>query len=116
MDRLKFKLEIVEPLSASPPTKKSILDDDEDNSVVIPLAKKDRSVIITCYTCHGFYPGHSRIKCLTCIAIFDVLITFQSLASADLSTTKVVGKHVVKNAMVIYTCQKQKQKSFAVNK
>ncbi|GFV56562.1 DUF4817 domain-containing protein [Trichonephila clavipes] len=39
IDRLKFKLEIVEALSASPPTHKSILNDDEDNSVVIPLAK-----------------------------------------------------------------------------
>ncbi|GFV77138.1 hypothetical protein TNCV_1771501 [Trichonephila clavipes] len=40
MDLLKFKLEIVEALSASPPTNKSILTDDEDNSVVIPLAKR----------------------------------------------------------------------------
>ncbi|GFV56586.1 putative DD41D transposase [Trichonephila clavipes] len=36
MDRLKFKLEIFEALSASPPTNKSILTDHEDNSVVIP--------------------------------------------------------------------------------
>ncbi|GFW13992.1 hypothetical protein TNCV_4701271 [Trichonephila clavipes] len=40
MDRLKFNLEIVEALSASPPTNKSVLTDDEDNSVVIPLAKR----------------------------------------------------------------------------
>ncbi|GFS80827.1 uncharacterized protein TNCV_1334551 [Trichonephila clavipes] len=39
MDRLKFKLEIVEELSAFPFTNKSILTDDEDNSVVIPLVK-----------------------------------------------------------------------------
>ncbi|GFV04829.1 uncharacterized protein TNCV_5047931 [Trichonephila clavipes] len=42
MDRLKFKLEIVEALSTSPPTKKSILTDDEVNSVVIPLAKRSK--------------------------------------------------------------------------
>ncbi|GFX51123.1 uncharacterized protein TNCV_2734741 [Trichonephila clavipes] len=40
MDRLKFKLEIVEALSTSPPNKKSILTDDEDNSAVIPLSKR----------------------------------------------------------------------------
>ncbi|GFX98407.1 uncharacterized protein TNCV_4001761 [Trichonephila clavipes] len=40
MEHLKFKLEIVEALSASSPTSKSILTDDEDNSVVIPLAKR----------------------------------------------------------------------------
>ncbi|GFT05095.1 uncharacterized protein TNCV_531421 [Trichonephila clavipes] len=34
--------EIVEALSASPPTNKSILTDDEDNSVVVPLAKKSK--------------------------------------------------------------------------
>ncbi|GFV62047.1 transposable element Tcb1 transposase [Trichonephila clavipes] len=39
MDRLKFKFEVIEALSASPPTNKSILTDDEDKSVVIPLAK-----------------------------------------------------------------------------
>ncbi|GFW05431.1 uncharacterized protein TNCV_3359481 [Trichonephila clavipes] len=42
MDRLKFKLEIVEALSASSPTNNSILIDDEDNSVVIPLAKRSK--------------------------------------------------------------------------
>ncbi|GFX61571.1 uncharacterized protein TNCV_2745461 [Trichonephila clavipes] len=42
MDRLKFKLEIVEALSVSPPTNRSILTDDEDNSVVIPLAKRSK--------------------------------------------------------------------------
>ncbi|GFS71941.1 uncharacterized protein TNCV_1702151 [Trichonephila clavipes] len=42
MDRSKFKLEIIEALSASPPTNKSILTDDEDNSVVIPLAKRPK--------------------------------------------------------------------------
>ncbi|GFU63793.1 uncharacterized protein TNCV_3321901 [Trichonephila clavipes] len=42
MDRLQFKLEIAEALSASPPTNKSILTDDEDNSVVIPLAKRSK--------------------------------------------------------------------------
>ncbi|GFX69491.1 uncharacterized protein TNCV_380601 [Trichonephila clavipes] len=40
MDRLKFKLEIFEALSASPPTYKSIFTHDEDNSVAIPLAKR----------------------------------------------------------------------------
>ncbi|GFV36400.1 uncharacterized protein TNCV_2234471 [Trichonephila clavipes] len=41
MDRLKFQLGTVEVLSASPPTNKSILTDDEaNNSVVIPLAKR----------------------------------------------------------------------------
>ncbi|GFW26868.1 hypothetical protein TNCV_1377111 [Trichonephila clavipes] len=44
VDRLKFKLEIVEALAASPPTNKSILTDDEDKSVVISLAK-----IAKCY-------------------------------------------------------------------
>ncbi|GFW04056.1 uncharacterized protein TNCV_2051721 [Trichonephila clavipes] len=39
IDRLRFKLEIVEALLVSPPTNKSVLTDDEDNSVVIPLAK-----------------------------------------------------------------------------
>ncbi|GFX52274.1 uncharacterized protein TNCV_4801311 [Trichonephila clavipes] len=42
MDRLKFKLEIVEALSASPPTNKSILNDYEDSSVEIPLAKRSK--------------------------------------------------------------------------
>ncbi|GFW43330.1 putative transposable element [Trichonephila clavipes] len=42
MDRLKFKLVIVKALSAYPPTNKSILTDDEDNSVVIPLAKRSK--------------------------------------------------------------------------
>ncbi|GFV69526.1 uncharacterized protein TNCV_2779431 [Trichonephila clavipes] len=42
MDRLKFKLEIVEALSASPPTNKCILTDDEDKSVVIPLTKRSK--------------------------------------------------------------------------
>ncbi|GFS56903.1 uncharacterized protein TNCV_2661131 [Trichonephila clavipes] len=40
MDRLKFKLEIFEALPASPPTNKSVLTDDEDNGVVIPLVKR----------------------------------------------------------------------------
>ncbi|GFT21158.1 uncharacterized protein TNCV_2582361 [Trichonephila clavipes] len=40
MDRLKFKLKVVEVLSASPPTNKSILTDDEDNNVAIPLTKR----------------------------------------------------------------------------
>ncbi|GFW01258.1 histone-lysine N-methyltransferase SETMAR [Trichonephila clavipes] len=39
MDGLKFKLEIVEALSASPPANRSIL---TDNSVVIPLAKRSK--------------------------------------------------------------------------
>ncbi|GFT61456.1 uncharacterized protein TNCV_2480111 [Trichonephila clavipes] len=42
MNCLKLKLEIVEALSASPPTNKSILADDEDNSVVIPLSKRSK--------------------------------------------------------------------------
>ncbi|GFW04883.1 uncharacterized protein TNCV_4881181 [Trichonephila clavipes] len=42
MDRLKLKLEIVEALSGSPPTNKSILTGYEDNSVVIPLAKRSK--------------------------------------------------------------------------
>ncbi|GFX97988.1 uncharacterized protein TNCV_4906391 [Trichonephila clavipes] len=42
MDRLKFKLEIVEVLSTSSPTNKSILTDDEDKSGVIPLAKRSK--------------------------------------------------------------------------
>ncbi|GFV44591.1 hypothetical protein TNCV_2006621 [Trichonephila clavipes] len=41
-DCLKFKLEIVEALAASPPSNNSILTDDEDNSIVIPLAKRSR--------------------------------------------------------------------------
>ncbi|GFW50294.1 uncharacterized protein TNCV_4697101 [Trichonephila clavipes] len=45
MGRLKFNLEISEALSASPPTNKSILTDDEDNSVVIPLAKRSKHVM-----------------------------------------------------------------------
>ncbi|GFW63590.1 uncharacterized protein TNCV_4328781 [Trichonephila clavipes] len=42
IDRLKFKLEIVEELSASPITNKSILAVDEVNSVVIPLSKRSK--------------------------------------------------------------------------
>ncbi|GFV39995.1 uncharacterized protein TNCV_4412261 [Trichonephila clavipes] len=46
VDRLKFKFEIVEALAASLslslPTKKSILTDDEVNSVVISLAKRPK--------------------------------------------------------------------------
>ncbi|GFT98416.1 hypothetical protein TNCV_4625641 [Trichonephila clavipes] len=38
LDRLKSKLEIVEALATSPPTNKNILNDDEDNNEVIPLA------------------------------------------------------------------------------
>ncbi|GFW83636.1 uncharacterized protein TNCV_2204851 [Trichonephila clavipes] len=41
MDRLKFKLEIVEALLASPPTNK-ITPTTEDNSLVIPLAKRSK--------------------------------------------------------------------------
>ncbi|GFW73210.1 hypothetical protein TNCV_2798741 [Trichonephila clavipes] len=41
-DPLKFKLDIVEALSTSPPTNRSILTDDEDNSVAIPLAKTSK--------------------------------------------------------------------------
>ncbi|GFX72721.1 hypothetical protein TNCV_4063161 [Trichonephila clavipes] len=37
MDHLKSKLEVVEALVASLPTNKSILTEDEDNRVVIPL-------------------------------------------------------------------------------
>ncbi|GFV03513.1 RNase H domain-containing protein [Trichonephila clavipes] len=48
----------------------------------------------TCYTCHGFYPGYSRIKSLTCIAIFDVLMTFPGRVTADMKTTKAVRKYV----------------------
>ncbi|PRD23606.1 UNVERIFIED_CONTAM: hypothetical protein NCL1_45926 [Trichonephila clavipes] len=40
---------------------------------------------------------------MTCTAVFDVLLTFQGLASADLKTTKAVRKHVVKNAMIHLT-------------
>ncbi|GFX08594.1 hypothetical protein TNCV_4170931 [Trichonephila clavipes] len=36
------KLKTAEALSASPPTYKSILNDDEDNSAVIPLAKRSK--------------------------------------------------------------------------
>ncbi|GFX54817.1 uncharacterized protein TNCV_2557031 [Trichonephila clavipes] len=42
MDRLKFKLEIVEALSATSPTNRSTLTNEEDNSVVIPLAKRSK--------------------------------------------------------------------------
>ncbi|GFX05587.1 uncharacterized protein TNCV_3434911 [Trichonephila clavipes] len=42
MDRLKFKLEIVKVLAASPPTKKRILTDNEDNNVVILFAKRSK--------------------------------------------------------------------------
>ncbi|GFV91936.1 uncharacterized protein TNCV_2976071 [Trichonephila clavipes] len=42
MDCLKLKLEIVEALSVSPPANKSIFTDDEDNSVVVPLAKRSK--------------------------------------------------------------------------
>ncbi|GFX19226.1 uncharacterized protein TNCV_3013701 [Trichonephila clavipes] len=112
MDRLKFKLEIVEALSASSPTNKSILTDDEDNIISCnSTRKKIEALSSTCYTCHGFYPGHSRVRGLTCIAVFDMFMTFEGLASADLKTAKAVRKHVVKNAMVIYTCQKQNKKN-----
>ncbi|GFT59901.1 transposable element Tc1 transposase [Trichonephila clavipes] len=43
-----------------------------------------------------------RLKGLTCIAIFDVLMTFQGLESADMKTTKAVRKHAVKNAMGLF--------------
>ncbi|GFW76706.1 uncharacterized protein TNCV_4944231 [Trichonephila clavipes] len=43
MNRLKCKLEIVEALSASPPTNKSILTDDE--CVVIPFVKRSKRYI-----------------------------------------------------------------------
>ncbi|GFW08484.1 DUF4817 domain-containing protein [Trichonephila clavipes] len=39
------------------------------------------------------------IKGLSCIAILDVLVTFQGFASANLKTKKAVRKHVVKKAM-----------------
>ncbi|GFW15628.1 uncharacterized protein TNCV_3581261 [Trichonephila clavipes] len=42
MDCLKSKLQIVEALSASPPTNESILNNDEDNSVVVPLTKRSK--------------------------------------------------------------------------
>ncbi|GFX10999.1 hypothetical protein TNCV_512591 [Trichonephila clavipes] len=42
LDRLIFKLEIVEALAASPPTNKSIFTDDKVNSVVIPLSKRPK--------------------------------------------------------------------------
>ncbi|GFV67158.1 hypothetical protein TNCV_3669131 [Trichonephila clavipes] len=42
MEHLQFQLEIGESLSASPPTSKSILTDDGDNSVVVPLAKRSK--------------------------------------------------------------------------
>ncbi|GFX10394.1 uncharacterized protein TNCV_1867891 [Trichonephila clavipes] len=42
MERLKFKLEIVEALSASPPNNKSISTDDEDNNVLVPLEKSPK--------------------------------------------------------------------------
>ncbi|GFV15228.1 uncharacterized protein TNCV_787191 [Trichonephila clavipes] len=37
--------QIVEALSTSPPTNRSILTDDEDNSVVTPLAKRSKRYI-----------------------------------------------------------------------
>ncbi|GFS99174.1 hypothetical protein TNCV_1600191 [Trichonephila clavipes] len=42
MDRLKFKLEMVEALSTSPPINKRILTVDENNRVVIALAKRSK--------------------------------------------------------------------------
>ncbi|GFW54902.1 uncharacterized protein TNCV_2655411 [Trichonephila clavipes] len=42
MNGSKFKLEIVEALLAAPSTNKSILTGDEDNSVVIPRAKRSK--------------------------------------------------------------------------
>ncbi|GFU26243.1 hypothetical protein TNCV_5106531 [Trichonephila clavipes] len=42
MDRLKFKLEIIEALADSPPTNKNILTYDGDNSAVIPLARRSK--------------------------------------------------------------------------
>ncbi|PRD29558.1 UNVERIFIED_CONTAM: hypothetical protein NCL1_29024 [Trichonephila clavipes] len=62
--------------------------------------KKIEALLSSCYTCQGFYLGHSRIKVLTYIAIFDVLMTFRGLASADLKTTTAVRKLFVKNAMI----------------
>ncbi|GFW75650.1 uncharacterized protein TNCV_4428331 [Trichonephila clavipes] len=50
MDRLKFKLEIVEALAASPPTNKRILTDDEDGKVTIPIAKRSK-----CYNPPSIY-------------------------------------------------------------
>ncbi|GFW58890.1 hypothetical protein TNCV_4047281 [Trichonephila clavipes] len=59
---------------------------------------KDRSVKSACYTCYAFYPSHARIKGMSCITIFDVLMTFQGLASADLKAVK-----AVRNCQVIYS-------------
>ncbi|GFY05068.1 uncharacterized protein TNCV_562001 [Trichonephila clavipes] len=42
VDRMTFRLEVVGALSAFPPTNKSILTDDEDNNVVIPLVKRSK--------------------------------------------------------------------------
>ncbi|GFW65239.1 hypothetical protein TNCV_395051 [Trichonephila clavipes] len=113
MDRLQYKLGIFEALSACLPTNKSILTDDEDNRVVIPLVKRWNHYNPPSFNpCHGFYPGYSRIKGLTCIVIIDVLMTFQDLTSADLKTTRAIPKHVVKNAMVLFILVTNKRKYF----
>ncbi|GFS54889.1 hypothetical protein TNCV_3576131 [Trichonephila clavipes] len=52
MNRLKFKLEILEALSAAPPSNKRILTDDEDNSVEVPLAKRSN------YKAHFWLNGY----------------------------------------------------------
>ncbi|GFU82935.1 hypothetical protein TNCV_2967541 [Trichonephila clavipes] len=93
MDRLKFKLEIVEALSTSPPTKKSILTDDEVNSVVIPLAKRSKLYNPAAVNVMAFILA-IQDKRLDMYSPFDVLMTFQGLARSDLKTTKAVRKHV----------------------
>ncbi|GFX07532.1 hypothetical protein TNCV_5092431 [Trichonephila clavipes] len=67
MDCLKFKLEIVEALSASPPTIKGILTDDEDNSVVIPLSERSKrynSPDIHVMTFIMAIPGSSALRAI----------------------------------------------------
>ncbi|GFX34318.1 hypothetical protein TNCV_3226651 [Trichonephila clavipes] len=82
MDRLKFELAIVKALSASPPTNKRILTDDEDNSVVIPLARRSKRynppfIHVMAFT----WPFQDKRLSMT--ICFDVLMIFLSLTSAD---------------------------------
>ncbi|GFT91968.1 uncharacterized protein TNCV_124981 [Trichonephila clavipes] len=106
MDRLKFKLEIVEALAASPRTNKNILTD-KDNSVVKSHSQKDRSVMIHLLYISCFYIGHSRIKRLDTFIHFRCVDDILRSRKSRLKTKKAVRRHLVKNATNIYAYPKQ---------
>ncbi|GFW68228.1 hypothetical protein TNCV_1881081 [Trichonephila clavipes] len=104
MDPLKFKLEIVEALSASPPTNKSISTDDEDNSVVISLAKRSKHcnppaihvttfIEVTCFTDNAQparscgYRLRSRLKLTPHLAVVSGKVSRKIVDSILTETT-----------------------------